>query len=113
MLYSLGIGKSERLIVEQCVRTRQPYPDSIANAPELHPGLNLFYTAFLDLTSCRALGTSQGPISWLSIHYYCEANEIDGEQREDVFFHVTRLDKVYLDWATKQLKAKTPQVKGK
>lgn len=98
------MGKDERKIVEQCVRSRQPFPTTIANAPELHPGLYLFYTAFLDLTSCRTLGYSEGPISWLAIHYYCEANEIEGEQREDVFYHVSHLDKTYLDWSRKQHK---------
>lgn len=90
------------MIVEQCVRMRSPYPDAIANAPELHPGLNLFYTAFLDLTSCRTLGYSQGPIPWLAIDHYCQANEIEGEQREDVFYHVAHLDKAYLDWSSKK-----------
>jgi hypothetical protein len=85
------------MIVERCVRARQPYPDAIANAPELEPGLNLFYMAFLDLTSCRTLGYAQGPIPWLAIHHYCEAHGIEGEQREDVFHHVSALDKAYLD----------------
>jgi len=65
-------------------------------------GLNLFYTSFLDLTSCRTLGYAQGPIPWLAIHHYCEAHGIVGEQREDVFFHVARLDKAYLDWSAKK-----------
>lgn len=96
------MGRDEAKIVEQCVRTRQPYPDTIANAPELMPGLSLFYIAFLDLTSCRSLGYSQGPIPWLAIHHYCEAHEIEGEQKEDVFYHIARLDKTYLDWSAKK-----------
>ena len=98
------MGKDERDIVEKCVRMRMPYPDAIQNAQELHPGLNLFYTAFLDLTSCRTLGYSEGPISWLTIHHYCEANGIEGEQREDMFYHIAHLDKAYLDWAAKKQK---------
>jgi len=90
------------MIVEQCVRMRAPYPDAIANAPELPPGLNLFYTAFLDLNSCRTLGYSQGPIPWLAIDRYCQAHELEGEQREDVLYHVAHLDKVYLDWSSKK-----------
>lgn len=79
-----------------------PLPDSIVSAPQLHPGLNLFYTAFLDLTSCRTPGPVVNPITWLDIHYYCQANDIVEEQREDVFYHVTRLDKAYLDWSNKK-----------
>lgn len=83
---------------------RMPYPKTIQDAPELGPGLALFYTAFLDLTSCRTLGYSQGPIPWLAIDRYCEVNEIEGEQREDVFYHVSRLDKAYLDWSAENAK---------
>jgi hypothetical protein len=101
------MGRDEAKIVEQCIRGRMPFPDAIANAPELAPGLNLFYLAFLDLTSCRTLGYSQGPIPWLAIHYYCEAHGIEGEQREDLFYHVAQLDKVYLDWSTAQVTKKT------
>lgn len=61
--------------------------------------------AFMDLTSSRSLGyMSAGPIPWHAIHLYCEANEIVGEQREDVFYHVERLDKSYLDWLAKKQK---------
>lgn len=102
------MGKDERDIVEKCIRTRQRIPDAIVNAPELQAGLNLFYVAFLDLTSCRALGFAQGPIPWLAINKYCEANEITGEQREDVFYHVTHMDKVYLDWSLEKAKTVTP-----
>lgn len=98
------MGKDERKIVEDCIRGRQQFPDAIQNAPELDPGNNLFYVAFLDLTSCRTLGYAQGPIPWLAIHHYCEAHGIEDEQREDIFYHVSRLDKVYLDWSTENTK---------
>lgn len=96
---------------------RQQFPDSIQNAPDLWFGLNLFYTAFMDLTSCRTLGYAQGPIPWLAIHEYCEAHGIEDELREDMFYHVARLDKAYLDWSSKNTigvtsTAKPEQPKG-
>lgn len=109
------MGKDERGIVEKCIRARQPFPNAILNAPTLDPGLNLFYVAFLDLTSCRTLGYAQGPIPWVAIHHYCEAHDITGEQREDVFYHVAHLDKEYLDWSaekTKQSIAQPPKAAG-
>ena len=96
------MGKNERRIVEDCVRSRQPFPAAVLNGAELPEELRLFYAAFLDLTSCRTLGQGIGPIPWLAIHYYCGAHEIEGEQREEVFYHVTRLDKEYLDWSVKK-----------
>ena len=79
-------------------------------------GSELFYIAYMDLSSCRSHGaTLPGPIPWSEIHLYCEVNEITGCQREDVFYHVQRLDKWYLDWSTKrykkQLNDASPKVK--
>lgn len=77
----------------------------IRNAPELLLGLELFYTAFMDLTSSRELGYGEGPIRWKTILDYCEKHEIEGEQQEDVFYHVQHLDSAYLDWRAKKSKA--------
>lgn len=55
----------------------------------------------MELTSCRGLGYGAiGPIPWLAIQTYCDVHDIAGEQREDVFYHVQRLDKTYMDWQT-------------
>lgn len=68
--------------------------------------------AFLDLTSCRDLGTVEGPITWLTIQRYAEVYEVTGEQREDLFYHVQNLDQAYLEWSTtkrtKRMAEKTP-----
>lgn len=80
-------------------------PDAIQNAPDLLPGLELFWSGFQDLASCRSQGYGvPGPIPWTAIHTYCEAHGIEGRQREDMFYHVERLDKVYLDWSAKRFK---------
>lgn len=90
--------------MEQCIRDGVPFPDTIANAPELGPGLDFFYMAFLDLTSCRELGHAVGPISWLTIQRYSEVYEVEGEQREDLFYHVQRMDEAYLKWSAAKAK---------
>lgn len=61
--------------------------------------------AFMDLTTCRGTGYgTEGPISWLSIKSWADANEVEGEQLEDLFFHIQKLDEVYLNFKTKKLK---------
>ena len=62
----------------------------------------------MDLTSGRgqSYGT-EGPISWLSINEYCVIHGIIGEQREDLIYHVQKLDEVYLKFKTKKLTAAT------
>jgi len=59
----------------------------------------------MDLTSSRELGYGEGPIRWKTILDYCEAFDIQGEQREDVFFHVQHLDSAYLNWRARKNKA--------
>lgn len=99
MLYGLEQGESEKWVLEQAYRLRMPIPEKFLNAPELTAGLGLFYAAFMDLTSCRALGYGVlGPIDWLTINEYCKANKIKGIQREDTFFFISKMDEVYLKW---------------
>lgn len=77
----------------------------IANAPEILLGLQVFYIAFMDLTSCRGSGYStEGPIGWLAINQYADAKGFEDEQREDLFYFVGKLDLVYLDYKTAKIK---------
>lgn len=102
-------GPTEKTIIEQCVRQKLPLPDKIANAPEIAFGLDVFYIAFMDLTSCRGTGYgTEGPISWLSINSYADAKEFEEEQREDMFYFVQKLDMCYLDYKTRKLKESIP-----
>ena len=71
-------------------------------------GLELFYNSFMDLTSCRGQGYgTEGPISWFSISDYCDRHGIIGEQREDLIYHIQKMDEVYLNFKAKKLKAST------
>lgn len=95
----------EEVIMRECARSRSPLPEAIANAPELSPGLGLYFAAFFDLTTCRSQGAySQGPIPWTAIDRYAEANEFAGEQRQDLFHHVRAMDEAYLAWARERAK---------
>ena len=98
-------GPTEKVIIQQCVRQGLPLPDRIANAPELLLGLDFFYSAFMDLTTCRGTGYgTEGPISWLSILDWANEYGVEGEQREDLFYHIQKLDEVYLTFKAKKLK---------
>lgn len=90
-----------------------PVPDKILNAPKLYAGLDLFYIAFMDLTSCRALGYGVvGPIDWLTIDTYCERLGLTGEQREDMFFFINVLDKEWLAHYSRKSKEKIKAVEA-
>lgn len=94
-------GPIEKTIIEQCVRHNQPLPSKLANAPEVSLGLELYYLAFCDLSSCREQGYVEGPVSWLTINAYAIAKNFEGEQREDLFYLIQRLDAAYMTFRAK------------
>lgn len=92
----------ETKIIETALKSGQPIPNKIQNAPELWPGLELFYLAFLELSSTRNVGFGLGPIPWTSMSDYCVAHDIEGEQRDDLIYHVSHLDLEYLKYKDKK-----------
>lgn len=87
---------------------KMPLPDKIANAPELFLGLELYYKAFLDLTTCRGQGYgTEGPIGWLVIKEYADAHGLSIEQRDDLFYHIQHMDAAYLNFKASKLKVKS------
>lgn len=89
------MGAVEERIIDQAIQAGEDLPEKIKNAPELLRGLVLYYNAFQDLSSCRNLGMSLGPIPWDAINGYCLTYDITGEQREDMFYFVNVMDSVY------------------
>lgn len=70
-------------------------------------GLTLFLSAFYDLDSCRPVGWEEGPIPWTAMADYCDRLDIQGDQREDLIYHVRQLDIEYLKYkASKRPKGK-------
>jgi hypothetical protein len=69
----------EQRIIEAAVRRRQPLPDVIANAPEIHMGLEAYYEAFMDLSTSRGVGMALGPIPWTAVDRYAERHGYTGE----------------------------------
>lgn len=82
-----------------------PLPQAIVNAPELQLGLDLFYVAFTDLSTCRSIGMSEGPIPWTAVRDYCDELLLEGDQREDMFFHIREMDVSYLNYRTSKVKS--------
>jgi hypothetical protein len=102
------------MILQQRLRDNEPIPQRIANAPELFVGLELFYLAFVELSSCRYIGNAEGPIPWVSIVEYCNEYEIfDREQRDDMFYFIATMDATYLKHRSKETDKKLNKGKGK
>lgn len=90
---------NESTILRQAELYKRPIPEFIANAPELLPGLALYYKAFFVLTTCRSMG---GPIPWLAMRTYCQDYDIVGEQREYFYDMITHMDRVYQEHVSKK-----------
>jgi hypothetical protein len=100
------MGPHEQTIAKQAVRAGQAIPARIANAPELHVGLELFINAFFDLDSERQASFSIGPIPWSRIKEYANAFSFDDEIQEDLFYFIKKMDNAHLERIEKQNKAK-------
>jgi len=83
--------------MQQCLREGLPFPDRIANAPDLIAGLELYYMGFVNLSDSRQIGMSLGPIPWKVIQDYCVALELDEEQTEAMHHHLREMDAAYLE----------------
>jgi hypothetical protein len=73
-----------------------PLPKRIANAPQLAQGLELYYEAFWELSSARAVGFGVGPIPWGVVDSYATRYAFDDEQREDLTYYVRAMDNAYI-----------------
>ncbi len=85
-------------------RGLRPLPDPIRDAPRLHPGLELYYTAFKELSTCRAIGMAAGPIPWTAMETYADKLGLTGDDFERFTVLVRMLDSEYLEYQLKRTK---------
>lgn len=79
------------------VKTGRRIPPRLLEAPpEVQQGLQLYVKCFWQLASDRG---ENGRLSWSTIHRWCEAHRLTGDDADDVLFLVRRMDAAYVDWA--------------
>lgn len=84
------------------MREGTPLPQRIQNAPQLAFGMQMYFSAFMDLTSCRQIGMSLGPIPWTAVNDYALYLGLDEEQSEDLHLFVRALDNEYMSHHNKK-----------
>lgn len=89
-------GPGREKIIQQALRAGKPIPKKLEDPPEIWPHNVLYFNAFLDLNTSRALGFGAGPLTWTAIHDYCIANGFDVEQYENAHFFLRQMDTVFL-----------------
>ena len=86
----------EERIIKQCAKEGSPLPKRIADSPQIQLGLDLYYDAFWELTTCRPLGWGIGPIPWSSMRDYAQTFDFDEEQTSALFYYIRVMDNAYM-----------------
>lgn len=92
----LELGSTERNIAKQALRSGQPIPDRILNAPVLEPSLMFYIQAFFDLDSERQQGLGLGRIPWLAMRQYAVHFELDDDQFDAMVYNIRAMDTAHL-----------------
>ena len=85
-------------LIRQATAQGHPIPERIANKPQLDMGLQLYYSAFFDLTTCRPSGMGICPIPWTAIREYALTFEFDSEQEEALYCYIRAMDSVFMKY---------------
>lgn len=64
----------------------------------------MYYNAFWELSTCRQVGISLGPIPWNVIQYYGREKDYSEEQIEALQYHIRRMDGEYIKFLEKKNK---------
>ncbi len=73
-------------------------PDKLKNAPTLHMGLEFYFNAFKELSTCRVSTFSLGCITYFMCCEYCDRNNVTGDQREDFIVIIQAMDDAYMKY---------------
>lgn len=112
MLWQMEHGEHEKTIVEQCRINKMPLPDFLKDKPEIKFGLEFYWKAFWELSTCRAIGMGEGPIPWGAMNDYAERHGIYGDEFDRFVLIIKGMDAAYLEHRHKMQKRNLPK-KGK
>jgi hypothetical protein len=99
------MGNVEQSIVDQALRTRQPIPEKILNAPQLQDELIFYLQAYLDLETERPVGFGLYRIPWHSIIKYAEYYNLSDEQSDKLIYLIRAIDNAMVKkWQTEHPK---------
>jgi len=112
LFYEMEQGKTEAAIIELARKTGMPLPDKIANKPQLIGGLELYWKAFVELSSDRAISMAEGPIPWSSMNSWALRHGIYGNDFDRFVAVVRGVDEAYLQKRGKSKKKTLGKGKG-
>lgn len=99
-------GPTEAFLLDQSQKQRTPIPKAILDAPELWPGSNFYYDAFLKLCSCRVNGMGMGRIPYGAVADYAVRRRMSRDETDVLWIIVSEMDSPYMDYCNKDQKNK-------
>lgn len=91
-------GPLEETLIRRAHAERRPIPEKIASAPQLLPGVGFYLQSFLALSSCRALGMSEGRIPWHAVWDYSQRLGLTEQEFDDLWIVICHADAAYLKY---------------
>lgn len=73
-------------------------PKWAVDAPQLHAGLEFPFGAFFDLTGDRQSGMGVGPIPYMVLRSYGEAQGLEDEDLEEFIYLLREMDREFLSY---------------
>jgi len=86
------------------MRSGQPIPDRILNAPQLSQCLEFFFDSFWVLSTCRSVGMGVGPIPVTAIMEYGRFHNCNDDLMHDLIHYVMTLDQIYIEYVSNKTK---------
>jgi hypothetical protein len=88
--------------VEAAIEKGRELPEWYLDNPEVPDDWLNFLHIFNDLSSCRQIGMTLGPIPWDAILRYCQYKEYDEETTSLVMTVMKHLDMTFMDYQKKE-----------
>ena len=92
MLWNLEHGAHEDTVRELARVNQMPLPDWLEHKPEITFGLQFYWKAFWELSTCRAIGMGEGPIPWTAMHEYAQRYDVLGDDFDRFVLVVKAVD---------------------
>jgi hypothetical protein len=83
----------------------EKWPKFLRDRPVLLPGLELYYAAFMDLSTTRSIGFGIGPIPITAIYEYADREDFEPDTRQALFEHVRAMDTAFLRYHREKMEA--------
>lgn len=88
---------------------KMPLPDHIKERPKVMIGLGIYWKAFWELSTCRAIGMMEGPIPWLAMRAYAKDIGLTGLSKMRFYDIIRSMDNEYLSIRSKEAEKKNPK----